>query len=416
MDERVGAQLTVMAALLRGLGIAVVVGVLAGLASAGFLVALDHVTEVRLANPELLFGLPLAGFAVGLAYHHVGGRSAGGNNVILDEIHEPTEWVPRRMAPLVLLGTLATHLCGGSAGREGTAIQMAGSLADGFARLVRLGPDDRRLALVAALAGGFGSVFGVPLAGAVFGLEVQSTGRMRYDHLVPALGASVTGDLVVRGLGVHHTPLPTIPAPDLTPELLVKVAVAGVAFGLVSAAFSGLVHAVKERMAEWVSWPPLRPVVGGVVVIALTLALGTRDYNGLGIPLVTASFDGGDVAPWAFAAKLLLTVVTLGAGFQGGEVTPLFVIGATAGATLAGLLGLPVPLLVAIGFVAVFGASANTPLACTIMGVELFGPGPLVPLAVGCAVAYVCSPHRGIYTSQRLGSRKRPGRGATLER
>ena len=189
---------------------------LAGLASAGFLETLTWATDTRTSHPWLLFLLPLAGFAVGLAYHYGGGRSVEGNNLIIDEIHDPKAWVPRRMAPLVFVGTVLTHLFGGSAGREGTALQMSGSLTDAFSRVARMARVDRRLLLIAALAGGFGSVFGVPLTGFVFALEVQAVGRIRYDAIVPAFTASLVGDMVVRGLGVHHTPVPTIGPIDVT--------------------------------------------------------------------------------------------------------------------------------------------------------------------------------------------------------
>lgn len=400
-------QLALAGHLLRWVGLGCVVGVVAGLASAGFLWALGEVTAVRTEHPGLLFGLPLAGLVVGLAYQQLGGPVAGGNNLILDEIHEPTAWVPRRMAPLVLLGTLVTHLFGGSAGREGTAIGMSGSLTDVLARALRLGPADRRVLLIAAIAGGFGSVFGVPLAGAVFGLEVQAVGRLRYDALVPALAASVVGDLVVRGVGVGHTAYPQLPTVELSAGLVVKVALAGIVFGLVSAVFAALVHALKGLAATRITWAPARPVVGGVLVIGLTLAVGSRDYLGLSLPLLSDALAGGaGVGDGAFALKLLFTAVTLGSGFQGGEVTPLFVIGATLGVTLAGVLDVPVPVLAAVGVVAVFAGATNTPLACTIMGVELFGPGALVLYAVGCVVAYVASGHRSIYGRQRVASRK----------
>jgi H+/Cl- antiporter ClcA len=307
------------------------------------------------------------------------------------------------MAPLILAGTLVTHLFGGSVGREGTAIQMSGSLSDLAARILRLRPADRRLFLVAAIAGGFGSVFGVPLAGCVFALEVQAVGRVRYDAIVPAMTASLVGDLVVRGLGVHHTPVPTLAEVNLTVPLIAKVAVAGLAFGLAALAFAQLTHLVEQLFRAKVRWPPLRPVIGGVLVIAMTALVGSRAYLGLSTPLVTSALAGGiGVAGAAFALKLVFTSVTLGSGFVGGEVTPLFVIGATLGASLAHPLGLPVPLLAGIGFVAVFAGAANTPLACTIMGVELFGSGAIVPLAVGCIASYLASGEHGIYRSQRI--------------
>ncbi len=406
--------------LTRWIVLSSLVGVVAGLASAGFLESLDRATRQRLEHPRLLWLMPLAGFGIGLVYHHGAGRAAGGTGLVIDEIHEPTTWVPRRMAPLVYGGTIVTHLVGGSAGREGTAIQMAGSLTDLCSRALRLGPDARRLMLIAAIAGGFGSVFGVPLAGCVFALEVQTVGRLRHDALVPALTASVVGHLVVLGLDVRHTATPVIAHVDLDVTLLAKVAVAGLAFGLASEAFVELTHGLRRLFAVLVPWPPLRPALGGVLVVALTAIVGTRDYLGLSLPLATGALAGGvGLVAGAFALKLLFTSLTLGSGFQGGEVTPLFVIGATLGVALGRLLDVPVPLLAAVGFVAVFAGAANTPLACTIMGVELFGAAPVVPLAVGCVVAYVFSGHRSIYATQRVespaavppGSAPRDGRG-----
>ncbi|MHB8465126.1 MAG: chloride channel protein, partial [Acidimicrobiales bacterium] len=229
-----GEQGRLIAHLVKWVVLGAVVGVLAGMASAGFLVSLDWVTNTREAHPWLLFGLPIAGFLVGLGYHYGGGKSAQGNNLIIDEIHEPRAWIPKRMAPLVYVGTVLTHLFGGSAGREGTAIQMSGSLTDGFNRITGLSADDRRLLLIAAIAGGFGAVFGVPIAGCVFALEVQAVGRMRYDAIIPALAAPIVGDLVVHGLGVNHPPTPHFAAIAITATLLAKVAVAGLAFGLTS--------------------------------------------------------------------------------------------------------------------------------------------------------------------------------------
>jgi H+/Cl- antiporter ClcA len=338
-------------------------------------------------------------------YHRWGGRAAAGNALLLDEIHEPTAWVPRRMAPLIFASTLAAHLFGASVGREGSALQMSGSLTDGLARLLRLRPSERRLLLIAALAGGFASVFGVPLAGAVFALEVQAIGRVRYEALVPALSAAITGDLVVRGLGYHHTLTPALHL-DLDAALVAKVALAGVAFGLTASAFTALSHAISSVTKHRIGWPPARLVLGGVATVGL-MALVGRDYLGLSLPLIHDALGGHDPGFDAFALKLLFTAVALGCAIPGGEVTPLFVMGATLGAALADPLHLPVALLAAVGFVAVFGAAANTPLACTIMGAELFGSDAVVLMAVGCVVAYVCSSHRGIYGTQRLDTAKR---------
>jgi H+/Cl- antiporter ClcA len=358
------------------------------------------VTDWRIAHGWTVVLLPAAGVVIGFTYDRWGGRAGLGNSLLVEEIHTPTGWVPRRMAPLVFGGTVASHLFGASVGREGTALQMSGSMTDWLSRLLRLGPADRRLLLIAAIAGGFGSVFGVPLAGAVFAMEVQAVGRVRYEALVPALVASVVGDLVVGGLGYEHPVRPQMDV-DLDVGLLGKIALAGVVFGVCATAFSGLTHLVKRAAGRFVPWPPARLAVGGVVTLLLVAVAG-RDYLGLSLPLIDQALAGLDPGMATFGWKLLFTAVALGCAFPGGEVTPLFVIGTTLGGALATVVGLPVPVLASVGFVAVFAGAANTPLACTIMGVELFGAGAIVPVAVGCVVAYVMSSHRGIYSTQRI--------------
>ncbi len=398
-----GEQWTTVVHVVRWIVFGSVVGVLAGLSSAAFLTSLDWATTTRQDNPWVLWLLPLAGFVVGLTYWRLGGTSERGNNLVIDEIHEPTAWLPRRMAPLVFVATVVTNLFGGSAGREGTALQMSASLSDGvFRRLIPIGAPDRRVLLISAISGGFGAVFGVPVAGAVFGLEVHSRGRIRHDAIVPALTASFVGDRMVHALDVPHLPTPLIGAVDLDVGLLAKIAIASVAFAWAAIAFIELTHAVKRVLARFVAWPPLRPLIGGTVVVLMTLAVGTRDYLGLSLPLIEDALAGGvGLAAFAFAGKLAFTAVTLGSGFQGGEVTPLFVVGSTLGATLAVAMDAPVPLFAALGFVAVFAAATKTPIACMIMGVELFGAGPIVPVMIACTLAYVLSTHRSIYSSSR---------------
>lgn len=377
-------------------------GVLAGTASWIFLTSLAWATATRLANPTLLYALPLVGLLMGWIYYRFGGTAALGNNLVIEEVNRNQSRIPLRMAPLVLLGTIATHLFGGSAGREGTAIQMGASLADGLRRIFGLAGEDRRLLLMAGISGGFGSVFGVPAAGFVFGMEVQGIGRIRYEGIIPCLVAAFIGDLVTRAWGTPHTHYPHLPETPIDLLLLIKVAAAGIAFGLTSMLFVELTHGIKHLMGRITTWTPLYPVIGGITVIGLTRLVGTRDYLGLSLPLITASMDGTGVLPWAFALKLLFTAVTLGTGYLGGEVTPLFVMGATLGAALAALLGISPTLLAAIGLVAVFAGASNTPLACAIMGIELFGSGATPYFFVGCVVAYLASGHRGIYVTQQI--------------
>ncbi|MBJ6111219.1 chloride channel protein [Hymenobacter sp. BT523] len=390
--------------LLRWLLISAVVGALAGTASAGFLVALDWVTHWREAHAWALTLLPVAGLVIGLAYHYYGERAGRGNNLILDEIHRPSQTLPLRMVPLVLGGTLLTHLAGGSAGREGTAVQMGGALADQLRRWLR--PRDRRLLLVAGMSAGFASVFGTPLAGAVFGLEVFLLGSIRYEALVPSFLAAVVADAVTRAWGVGHTPYPELPALALTPLGLGCTLLVGVLCGLVARLFGGITHALGRWFAV-IAYPPLRPVVGGVVLALLLWGLGTNRFSGLGIPVIVEAFRH-PLPPTDWALKLALTALTLGCGFKGGEVTPLFFIGAALGSALAVVLPLPVALLAAMGFVGVFAGAANTPLACTLMGMELFGAKAGVYLGLTCVVAYLLSGHHGIYTAQVVGQAKHP--------
>ncbi|MGN6693972.1 MAG: chloride channel protein [Aquihabitans sp.] len=384
--------------------LAAVVGVAAGLAAAVFLTLMHAATEAFVEHRLLLFGLPVAGLGLGMLYHHVGGRSGAGNNLILDEIREPQAWIPRRMGVLVLIGTVVTHLFGGSAGREGTAVQMAGSITDGLARQLRITGLERRILLVASIGAGFAGVFGVPAAGVVFALEIQAIGRVRRAALLPTIVASFVGDATVRGLGVTHDALPPPGAVHLSPGLLAKVILAGAAFGVASLAFAEAIHRTKALMARLVSWPPLRPVIGGVVIILLTGIVGTREYLGLSAPLIGLSVAGGaGIALGAFAAKIVFTAVTLGTGFYGGEVTPLFVVGSTLGVTMGHVLHAPIPLLAAAGLCAVFAGASNTPIASTVLGIELFGWHPALALvfAIACGVSYVASGSSSIYTSQQ---------------
>lgn len=380
--------------------LASLVGVCAGTASAAFLLSLEFATDTRVDHPWLLYLLPVGGFLVGILYHYWGKDCERGNNLILEEIHDPKAGVSGWMGPMILLGTVATHLFGGSAGREGTAVQMGGSLAGWLARRFGLEKSHTRMLLMAGISAGFGSIFGTPLAGMLFGLEVLAVGRLRYDALIPCLVASVVGVWTCSAWGVQHTHYFVASVPTLDALLVGKVVLASLAFALVSVLFAETTHALHWLFKRFISWPPARPVVGGLIVIGLVWLVGTEDYLGLGIPLIVKSFDTSGIAPWAFLFKMLFTAVTLGSGFKGGEVTPLFFIGAALGCTLGTLFGVPHDFMAALGFVAVFAGAANTPLACTVMGIELFGMNNAVFIAIACCSSYIWSGHRGIYLSQ----------------
>ena len=415
--------------LLKWLAIGIPSGAVVGSAVAMFLWSLDRVTELQWQYPWLLSLLPLAGLASGYLYHRLGQTAEAGNNLIMEQIHEPGGGVPARMAPLVLIGTLITHLFGGSAGREGTAVQMGGSIVATLGRWLKLSGSDTQILLTAGIAAGFGAVFGTPLTGAIFAIEVLTIGRMSYQALIPCLIASIVGDQVNTAWGIGHTEYHvawaaqlTQPNAGITFEWLLagKIAIAAIGFGFVSVLFAQLTHGIIWAFKRTVRIAWLRPAVGGVIVILLTQALGHRDYLGLGVNAnpdtpdavtIQSCFLIGGAAMLSWWWKLLFTAVTVGSGFKGGEVTPLFFIGAALGNVLGTTLGAPVDLMAALGFVAVFAGATNTPLACTVMAIELFGHGNgsllssgfVIYAAIACFLSWLLSGNSSIYHAQRTG-------------
>ena len=386
----------------RWLVLGALVGALSGAASALFLWLLQRATSLRVAHEELVFALPVAGLVIGWLYERYGQAIRAGNNLIIDTIHDDRPALPLRLAPMVLVGTVLTHVFGGSAGREGTAVQMGAGLADSLAQRLRLDQRLRRQLLMAGAAGGFGSVFGTPLAGAVFGLEFSTLRRIQYQAFVPALVAAVVGDRTTRALGIHHTPYAPVQAVALTPLLLAKWLAFAVGVAAVTVVFIELIHFLKRRGERVIPRLPLRMCLGGVAVVGMWQLVGSSDYLGLGVPTIVRAFSDPKLPAAAFALKLSFTVVTLAAGFLGGEVTPLFFVGAALGNVLARLLGIPLELGAGVGLAAVFGAAANTPIALSIMAVELFGTAILPHVTFVTVVAYVLSGRRSIYSAQRM--------------
>ena len=398
-------------------------GIAVGSACALFLWLLDLATSTRENHMWLIYCMPLAGAAIGGLYVRFGKSAEGGNSLVVDEIHRPGGGVPLRMTPLVLLGTVVTHLVGGSAGREGTAVQMGGSIASGLASLIpALSRHDLRILLMAGVAAGFGGVFGTPVAGAIFALEVLLVGRLQHAAMLPCLLASMISDQTCVAWGIGHTyyridSLVADPAVQhlaaFDARILLLSVMSGVAFGLVGCLFSESAHAVRVLFHRFIQPAPLRPLIGGLILLAMTWLIGTTDYLGLGVQsanenavTIVSCFREGGATPWSWLWKLMLTVITVSAGFKGGEVTPLFFIGAATGNALAAVFDAPVDLMAGMGFLAVFAAATNTPLACTVMGIELFGGEYTLYFAVACFVAYLCSGHSGIYTSQRIRDNK----------
>lgn len=391
--------------LLYLLPMVVLIAILSGSASAFFLWSLDEVTQLRNNQPELIFTLPLLGLLIGLLYHYLGKGSHRGNSLVVETYQRgygPP--IPFRMGPLVLFTTLLTHLGGGSAGREGTAVQMAASIADQWKRFFRLKPRTRRIIMASAISAGFASVFGTPLAGAVFALEMPRSGKTNYETLFPAFVSGYIAHVVCLLWGATHSHYHIGALHALPFWSMLWVVPAGIAFGFTARAFSLTMETIKHQWEAWFKYAPIRPLVGGVVLMGFFSFPMFAPYMGLGLPTIQASFV--ETLGWeVFALKLLFTAFTLGVGFRGGEVTPLFFIGASLGSALSGIVPLPTDLLAGLGFVAVFAGATNTPIACLLMGIELFGAeaGPF--LGIACVTAYLFSGHTSIYANQEIGLR-----------
>jgi H+/Cl- antiporter ClcA len=385
--------------------ISLFIGFCIGSASAGFLISLNWVTLFREEHLWLIALLPIGGFLIGFVYYHWGKEAEAGNNLLIDTIHQPRQIIPFKMAPLVYIGTIATHFFGGSAGREGTALQMAGAIADQFSKPFKLSESDRTILIISAIAGGFGSVFGTPLAGAVFGLEFFLVGRIRYNAIFPAFITAVIADWFTKLWQAHHTHYHINSIPDISFLNIIYAIAAGILFGWCAATFSKGIHKAGNIFKSNISYPPLRPLIGGIIVALAVWLIGTTKYIGLGIPVIVNSFDQ-QLPAYDFALKMIFTIITLSAGFKGGEVTPLFFIGATLGNALSYFIPLPTGLLAGMGFVAVFAGATNTPIACSIMAIELFGAECGIYVAIACIVSYLLSGHTSIYVKQMIGEPK----------
>ncbi len=370
------------------LTLSALVGVGAGLSAALFLFGLDLVTRTRLTQPWLVWLLPIAGLGLGWLLQRHAPKTPGITHLFHVAKTGEGPQVPPRLGPLVLVGTLVTHLFGGSAGREGTAVQLGGAWADVIAS--RAPSTLRRHLVVAGIAGGFGAVFGTPWAGALFGLEVVAPPRWQWRSVVPACIASFLGDFVCRATGVTHTLFPQV---EVSGDWW-RWAVLAVALAAATGAFVAALHGFK-RLATKRSLP-LRLAIGGVLVVALWRVVGVDDFLGLGVPGIERAFITAPPTS-TFAWKLLFTAVTLGFGFLGGEVTPLFFIGATLGAALSTTLGLPLAASAGVGLATVFAAASKSPVALAVMAAELMGLH-LFPVALAvCVVATLLTGRFGIY-------------------
>jgi len=375
------------------------IGIFSGSASALFLVSLEWVTQFRMQHDWIIWLLPFGGFLVGLSYYYWGESVVKGNNLLLEEYENPKKVIPFRMAPLVLLGTLITHLFGGSAGREGTAVQMGGAIADQFTKIFKLDNSERKILIILGISAGFASVFGTPLAGAIFALEVLYFSKINLKSTVLSFLVAYAAYFTVEFWEIKHTHYSIPIIPELSFNNIIFTIIVGILSGFAALLFARSTHFWGSLFSKNIKYPPLRPVIGGVVLAVAFAGFGLTKFSGLGVPVIVDSFSNAN--QWYdFLLKILFTGFTLGAGFKGGEVTPLFFVGATLGSALSLIIPMPIALLAGIGFVAVFSGATHTPIACTIMGMELFGIAPGIFIAIACTIAYFSSGSIGIYKSQ----------------
>ena len=363
-----------------------------------FHLGVSYATEVRLAHPWVLYLLPAGGLVIAGLYKlcKLEGR---GTNAVIESVHFGKE-VPVLLVPLIFVSTVITHLCGGSAGREGAALQIGGGIGYRTGRLLHLGEKDLPLATLCGMSGVFSALFGTPLTATVFALEVISVGVLYYAGLVPCITAAMVGYLVSLWMGVPPTRF-TVVMPALDGWTLLLVVVLAILCALVSILFCRGLHVTEHLAERLMKNSYLRAAAGGAVIIALTLLLGTTDYNGAGMDVISRALTG-EASGWAWLLKLLFTAVTIGCGFKGGEVVPSFFVGATFGCAAGALLGLPPGFAAAIGLVAVFCGAVNCPIASVVLSVELFGADAMLYFAIACAISYVLSGYCGLYSSQTI--------------
>ena len=399
LKERMAHIGLYVAALLKWMAVGALVGGVGGFVGAAFHLGVSYATAVRQAHPWILYLLPLGGVVIAGLYKLC--RLEGkGTNAVIESVHFGKS-VPTLLVPLIFVATVITHLLGGSAGREGAALQIGGGIGYRTGTLLRLGEKDLPLATLCGMSGVFAALFGTPLTATVFALEVISVGVLYYAGLLPCLTASLTGYYIATVMGVEPTRF-TVAMPALSWPTLGLVTALAVGCALVSILFCRGLH-ITERLAErWLKNSFLRAAVGGLIIVLATLALGTTDYNGAGMDVIQRAVEQGQADGWAWFLKLAFTAVTIGCGFKGGEVVPSFFVGATFGCAAGGLLGLPPSFAAAVGLVAVFCGAVNCPIASVILSVELFGAGGMAYFAAACAVSYLLSGYCGLYSSQTI--------------
>lgn len=376
----------------------VVTGIIMGFVSKFFLDSLIFVSAFREMHESIIISLPIVGMTTAFVYSNYGKGSHRGNNLIIDSIYKDSH-VPFRMSFFTFTFTVLTHLSGGSAGREGTAVQIGGTITNKFADWFKLDSNDKKILVMSGISAGFGSVFGTPLAGTFFGMEMCFVGKLSYESLFPCFAASYTADFIAESLGIVHISHAITTVPHLTPYVLAIVVISSCIFGIVGKYFSICIRSIKKLYAKLFKNYVLRALISSLVVLIFMVSFKWTRFEGLSTWLIDAGFEGkvNFIDP---LAKFILTCMTLGSGFQGGEVTPLFDIGASLGGMIGQLTNIEPSLLAALGLIAVFGSATNTPVTTIMLGIEMFGISAAPYYFTASLLSYYVSGHNGIYQSQ----------------
>lgn len=386
---------------LKWVAFGVLIGTIVGTVGTVFHIALDFVTDLRIENPWIIYLLPLAGIVIVFLYRTFGKKRSLDTNLILTSIHKQKN-IPLRMAPLIFISTLLTHLFGGSAGREGAALQLGGSIAQQTGRFLKFGDKQLNVATMCGMSACFSSLFGTPITATVFSMEVISVGNMHYSALVPCAISSITGFCITKAFGLSNWILPTIKIPaEISAVLSLKVLLLAAGAAVVSIIFCILLRQTGRIYKKYLKNQYIRVAVGGAIIIILYTVIGSPDYLGAGTAVIENALVG-KASPFAFLLKIVFTAVTLKAGFKGGEIVPTLFIGATFGCMFANLMGLSGGFGAALGMICLFCGVTNCPLASLFLSIELFGAEGLLWYLLAVAISYMLSGYFGLYSKQRI--------------
>ena len=380
--------------------ISIITGLTVGGFSTLFAFIMNSVTDFRSKNDFIILFLPLAGIVTVFLYSIFKYKNDKGTNLVLSTIHAQSE-IPFRMAPLIFITTILTHLFGGSAGREGAALQLGGSIGNQIGRWLKLDDADKRVVVLCGMSAAFSAVFGTPMAAAVFSLEVVSVGVMYYAALVPCVFSSLIASYFASNFGIRGDNFKFISFPSLTLSNTAIIVGLSILCALLSILFIVLLHRTGDLFRQYLKNPYFRITLAGIVIVTLTFLLGTRDYNGAGIPVIARAIHG-DVVPYAFLLKMIFTAITIESGFRGGEIVPSFFIGATFGCAFGTIIGFSPSVCAAVGLIAVFCGVTNCPITSLLISFELFGAGGIHFFMIAVAVSYFMSGYYGLYKDQTI--------------